>query len=46
MDVKINFDDINSFISKNKVEEKNYGTLSNNDKKFLNKNLDRNNLPS
>ncbi len=46
MDVKINFDDINSFISKNKVEEKNYGALSNNDKKFLNKNLDRNNLPS
>ena len=41
MDVKINFDDIKNFISNNKVENKNYGELSNSDKKFLNKNLDQ-----
>ena len=44
MDVKINLDDINSFVSDNKVETATIGKLSNNDKKFLTKNLDQNNL--
>ena len=46
MDVKINFDDIKNFVSNNKVENKNYGELSNNDKKFLNKNLDQISVPN
>jgi len=41
MDVGINLDDINNFVSTNKIDGKNYGDLSNNDKKFLNKNLDK-----
>ena len=44
MDVKINLDDINSFISENKIEKTIVGKLSNNDKKFLTKNLDQNSL--
>ena len=46
MDVKINFDDINNFIANNKVENKNNVELSNNDKKFLNKNLDHIDIPN
>ena len=44
MDVKINLDDIKSFISENKFEKTIVGKLSNNDKKFLTKNLDQNSL--
>ncbi len=44
MDVKINLDDIKSFISENKIEKTIVGKLSNNDKKFLTKNLDQNSL--
>ena len=44
MDVKINLDDINSFISENKIEKTIVGKLSNNDKKYLTKNLYQNSL--
>jgi len=44
MNINISIDDINNFISTNKIDDKISGTLSNSDKKFLNKNLDQDNL--
>ena len=39
--IDINMEDVKNFILNNKVTEKIDGELSNNDKKFLNKNLDQ-----
>lgn len=39
MNIEINIDDIKNFISNNNIEENTYGSLSNNEKKFLEKNL-------
>ena len=38
--IDINIDDVRDFISSNQIKENIEGELSNNDKKFLNKNLD------
>ena len=44
MNVNINIDDINDFISSNKIDENTHSTLSNSDKKFLSKNLDQDSI--
>ena len=40
-DIEINMDDIKNFISSNNIEPVNNIQLSNNEKKFLNRNLDQ-----
>ena len=44
MNINININDINDFISAYKIDKNIQGTLSNSDKKFLNKNLDQDSI--